>query len=588
MMDETNAYSTTVLQGMEMLLREESLCDVVFEVEGQHFPCHKIVLSAVSAFFKTMFTTPLRNPDEKVIKLDFLNGTNFTLLLDYFYSGKNILNKENACTMLEIANYTQIDILQDTCTRYLIKGLNMENCITVWHLGKKLCLQNLIDETVSYVRKTFDKLIHNESLLEATADDIEKILTSPVSKLPTEDNITEFLLTWLKHNFEQDMEDEKTRVYRFLRLPLCSGEYLISLKLNHKTIFKDEEFVALHERAIEYHLQPARASNLLSMETEQRPASEYENILVIFTRGSEVFAYSFCLERWFRITKPPNLLGINFDVCLSNASTMYVSGGSSSSSTLSKYDGNNNSWTTNTMPFFIHRHAMTTVNNYLYLLGGKTKQDALLNDIEQVERARYAIRRYDPSQDNWCVVGNLSIALLDASSAVMNSKIYLVGGVYPNESGKMVENRSVYVYDIHTDICSEIELRGFHFLRSELFAFPYNSFLFMLDYSGRNGKMYLNQQTFEKGQTIKKEGGIDMAHLFKNKLIVFSKKTSDENDDDDEEEKEKYNVATIEIQDDVADCDKTTLVSPPFKRSVGIARCVSILIKQKHLFVQNV
>ena len=45
------------------------LQDVVLEVEGRRFPCHRLVLSAASPYFRAMFTSDMAESRQKTVAL---------------------------------------------------------------------------------------------------------------------------------------------------------------------------------------------------------------------------------------------------------------------------------------------------------------------------------------------------------------------------------------------------------------------------------------------------------------------------------------------------------------------------------------
>lgn len=54
------SYSEDLADGLQKLRGSQKFCDVVLIAEETEFYCHKVVLSALSEFFETMFDSPFK------------------------------------------------------------------------------------------------------------------------------------------------------------------------------------------------------------------------------------------------------------------------------------------------------------------------------------------------------------------------------------------------------------------------------------------------------------------------------------------------------------------------------------------------
>lgn len=54
------SYSDDLADGLQKLRGSQKFCDVVLIAEDTEFYCHKVVLSALSEFFETMFDSPFK------------------------------------------------------------------------------------------------------------------------------------------------------------------------------------------------------------------------------------------------------------------------------------------------------------------------------------------------------------------------------------------------------------------------------------------------------------------------------------------------------------------------------------------------
>ncbi|XP_022377119.1 kelch repeat and BTB domain-containing protein 12 [Enhydra lutris kenyoni] len=79
------------------------------------------------------------------------------------------------------------------------------------------------------------------------------------------------------------------------------------------------------------------------------------------------------------------------------------------------------------LPLQLACHAVVTVNNKLYVLGGWTPQMDLPD--EEPDRLSNRLLQYDPGQDQWTERAPMKFSKYRFSTAVVNSEIYVLGGI---------------------------------------------------------------------------------------------------------------------------------------------------------------
>ncbi|XP_054580094.1 kelch repeat and BTB domain-containing protein 12 [Eptesicus fuscus] len=93
-----------------------------------------------------------------------------------------------------------------------------------------------------------------------------------------------------------------------------------------------------------------------------------------------------------------------------------------------KYSVERDSWKrVAPLPLPLACHAVVTVNNNLYVIGGWTPQMDLPD--EEPDRLSNKLLQYDPSQDQWTERAPMKYSKYRFSTAVVNSEIYVLGGI---------------------------------------------------------------------------------------------------------------------------------------------------------------
>ena len=163
--------------------------------------------------------------------------------------------------------------------------------------------------------------------------------------------------------------------------------------------------------------------------------------------------FSLCLEFkptsaqnscWITKTSMSVARGVMAEAVLNN--TIYVIGGSldayTSTWVVEAYDAATDSWALKAnLPQKLCGSSAGTVNDKIYVIGGSTS-------IFGSGHVVGSVYEYNPVSDSWMGKSNIPTPLMFATSAVVNGKIYVIGGC---PFGLNSAYKSVYEYDSATD-----------------------------------------------------------------------------------------------------------------------------------------
>ena len=101
-----NNHQSNLLTVFDQLLHEESFVDVTLAVEGQLLRAHKMVLSACSPYFQTLF---INHPDKHpIVILKDVPYCDMRCLLDFMYRGEVSVDQDRLTAFLRIAETLRI------------------------------------------------------------------------------------------------------------------------------------------------------------------------------------------------------------------------------------------------------------------------------------------------------------------------------------------------------------------------------------------------------------------------------------------------------------------------------------------------
>ncbi|KAL0168030.1 hypothetical protein M9458_036252, partial [Cirrhinus mrigala] len=107
------SHSSRVVKSiMDLCLEDGLFADVTITVDSKEFQLHRLVLSAQSSFFRSMFTSNLREAYDRNIELK-------DSLVDYIYHGTIKLRVDDLQDTYEMADMYQLTALFEECSRFL-------------------------------------------------------------------------------------------------------------------------------------------------------------------------------------------------------------------------------------------------------------------------------------------------------------------------------------------------------------------------------------------------------------------------------------------------------------------------------------
>ncbi|XP_010877411.2 transcription regulator protein BACH2 [Esox lucius] len=134
---ESTVHCANVLLSLEEQRRQDVLCDVTVLVEGTEVRAHRAVLAASSRYFLQVLLRHTHSEQEPIISLpDKVTARGFSPLLQFAYTAKLVLSRENIHEVIRCADFLGVHNLEDSCFRFLQAQLHSD---TTDHNNGFLC-----------------------------------------------------------------------------------------------------------------------------------------------------------------------------------------------------------------------------------------------------------------------------------------------------------------------------------------------------------------------------------------------------------------------------------------------------------------
>ncbi|XP_053484667.1 kelch-like protein 6 [Ictalurus furcatus] len=423
------------LQGLRL---DHCLTDVVLSVQDEKFSCHRAVLAAASLYFRAMFCTDLREKHEQCVNIQGIDAEDMKILLDYTYTSKVHITKDNVQKTLEAASLFQFPRVMQACARFLAESLYPENCVGVLRLADTHSLMELKARVHEYIVQNFGSVVEHEEVLELPLDVLVELLQRDELAVSDEECVYEAAMRWVKARHAERLPS-LARVLAHVRLPLLEPCYFLEKVESDAMIRSCTEVFPLLQEARAYHLS---GSEVISERTKPRLHQYQSEVFVIIggcTKDEKFVSEVTCLDPLRRsrleVAKLPGTDAesecdtrkwVEF-ACVTFRNEVYLSGGKETQHDVWKYNASLNKWIqVEYLSTGRWRHKMAVLGGKVYVMGGFDGGQRLSS-----------VEAYDPFHNSWTEAAPLLIAVSSFSASSYGNCVYVIGG---GPNGKLATN----------------------------------------------------------------------------------------------------------------------------------------------------
>ncbi|XP_069821926.1 kelch repeat and BTB domain-containing protein 4 isoform X1 [Dendropsophus ebraccatus] len=386
------SHSSRVAQSiMKLCMEEELFADVTILVDGKEFQLHRLVLSAQSCFFRSMFASNLKEGRNRVIQLQDVSASVFQLLVDYIYHGTVKLRLEELQETYEVADMYQLTALFEECSRFLVRTVQVKNCLQIMWLADQHSDTSLYTAAKHCAKTHLSQLCDTDEFLNLPLRLLTDIIADGV---PCSQNPTAAIKNWIHFNKEEREEFSEM---------LLSSLKEIGENVHIYLIGKEES--RTHSIAISLH---CAQDDSISVSGQN---SLCHQITAACKHGADLYVVGGSIPR--RMWKC-NMETMDWERCAP-------------------------------LPRDRLQHTLVSVpsKDAIYSLGGKTLQDSLSNVVI-----------YYRVQDNvWTETSQLEVSISGAAGVNLNGLIYLMGGEENDLDFFTKPSRLIQCFDTNTEKC---------------------------------------------------------------------------------------------------------------------------------------
>ncbi|XP_066273212.1 kelch repeat and BTB domain-containing protein 8-like isoform X3 [Branchiostoma lanceolatum] len=409
-MDVTHEeHSNNVLIELNELREQSELTDVVLEVEGRSFPCHRAVLASCSPYFRTMFTSGYAEAKQERISIQDVSEVAMATILDYAYTGCLQMEPDQVQAVMSAARLLQIGFVSCNAAEYMKAHLDVSNCADVLMYADMQGDFSLVDASEKYIASRFNQVALQPSFLRVSLPHLKSLLDRDDLWTNSEDDVVQAALRWIDFNQEERLQHFPA---------LCN-------LLRHSFISSKQQV------EIESKFLSTGSKIVYSKKTTQR-LGQVRTEMQIFLQGGfledeperSVPCYDPSTGRSYAIDTPDNL--DSFSLTATSGDELYLAGGD-----LTKRERWMSTKTYRQNKFYQYNPLLNTwepkcemiaqrigcglvyLKGYIYAIGG--------------DDTKGAVERYDPSHDEWTSIPPIPQPMsLGLSVVTLDDSIYVI------------------------------------------------------------------------------------------------------------------------------------------------------------------
>ena len=376
------------------------------------------------------------------------------LILQYIYTGKNVITDQNYVPQVYYAaNYLQISSLVCECETLLSKGMQNNISLEIWQVAKKIGNQEVAEIAKSIVLQNFSDFCHVDGIGRIGIEDLIVLLQDKMTNCSGKIKC-KAAWTWLIAQDDADSAVVSKLISALVASENVDNEDILEVYQNDWDELLREQ-IDIEKLDASRTLWNTVCSDLWIQAEEgigSRHMSLNECLIVVGgdpLKESRLTLFNFKKKIWYDLEADRCELGHRYAIC-SLGSILYFSGGTKKQKVFMSFNDYTKRWDRQVdLPIGREQHNMCTVpensirserrtvERKIYVMGGTSQDEPNVTDIHV----------YDIRKATWSKCGNLAYPVAAASSTVVGSRIYLLGGALVGKSSSRQPSDKIQCFD---------------------------------------------------------------------------------------------------------------------------------------------
>ena len=427
------------MRGVQKLRPDDQYTDVTLQSGDVHIRCHRSVLSAVSDYFKAMFTCGLEETTSATVRL-MIEPDLLTNIVGHIYTGEIELSVDNVESFVKAGDLLDLVALKAVCGNFLSGQVVPGNCIEFSKFAKTYRLDTLQQCATEVMYSEFKTVANKEEFKQLSCNELTEYIRDHRVVVDSEDFVCESILDWVRHD-PDNRKPSFESIFEIIRLPYCSRTYL--RRLQDSCDMLTPKCLEYLREALSFQGDPAHQHEISSCRTVPRNNFRMKSCLLVLGWQSRWYTkvkyYDDDTHCWKTLTKT-RLSGFVSSVCHTNRG-LFLTGGRSENIRFQStfFDLSTREWTWPWKKNLTTRreyHRSVWLGNCIYVLGG-------IHHSDDDHKVLASVECLDADSEEWVSMPDMPQAMFAHMVTNYHENIFVFGG----ENEQREATRSTQVFD---------------------------------------------------------------------------------------------------------------------------------------------
>ncbi|XP_041374153.1 kelch-like protein 2 [Gigantopelta aegis] len=490
---------TQLLQNIHQEMINGSFSDIQVICNDETTTGSRLVLAALSPYFRAMLTSGMTESLTGVLKLPSVSLSVYQDILKMYFCNINLINEDNCMHILDAAEMMQLDHIKHLCKIYLNQNMEitLQNCLNLWRTLKLYNFLDLSKRALSCFTDNLADFVKTENVIHLAKAELLEII-SENDLTCKEDDILKVAMNWIEHN-NPEQEDVQS-IFENVRLDIVDRQFLVNEIAFSKIVFENS--------AVREMIKHVSCSARPQRTRTTRFAANRPDVFVLQHTDLLLLSCFTSEEKWEDVPPAPVDPGQYYPAA-SLDNTIYITGGDKQPKCTLLYDTIRHVW--NVGPDLNHEHwchCTATASSKVYVISGL--------DTSTIEEK-------SESEAQWQVVGDLGLNRLLAFPVAVGENILVMGGrinYIPSALIQCFNTATRAVTKLETKLsCTSCTIRGSVHL-PDVYLMDSDGNVMHIHVTDRNGEIQVENKLTAEWKSFGHRFGIVYRH---GKLLCFSK-----------------------------------------------------------------
>ena len=226
-----------------------------------------------------MFSNDLAESRQDQVNIKEMDPRTMECILDYIYTGVVNLCEETVQCLLSAANLFQLLPLRNGCAEYMVKHVNVSNCLGIFFFAKAHQCEMLASKAKEIINSKFEALCREQEFLVLPADKLVDIIKDDHVNVAREETIYESCLAWLNYSLE-DRKEQLYDVMKYVRFSNISSYYFCD-NIDRVTMLHDCQPLKEILDTVKYYHMLKNRQHEMDLNFLPRKGMSYDRAIII-------------------------------------------------------------------------------------------------------------------------------------------------------------------------------------------------------------------------------------------------------------------------------------------------------------------